>query len=145
EKSNLGTLFLDEIGKMAIELQTELLRVLKTGTFHKRRETSLTNDDVRIIAATNRNLERQAKYSHLSSYLYYRLSVFTITLPSLKERTSDIPLLVKHFVALQAAKLNMSVPKIDDSYIDLLQKHSWKGNVRELKNSIERSLILIEG
>src|SRR5690606_32063779 len=77
--------------------------------------------------------------------LYYRLSVFTITLPSLKERTADIPVLVKHFVALQAAKLNMSVPKIDDSYIDRLQKHSWKRNDRELKNSIERSLILIEG
>ncbi|WP_313369091.1 sigma-54-dependent transcriptional regulator [Sphingobacterium mizutaii] len=145
EEANQGTLFLDEIGEMPIELQAKLLRVLETGEFHKVGESRPTKVDVRVIAATNRNLEQESEDGQFRSDLYYRLSVFTITLPSLKERTSDIPLLVKHFVALQAAKLNMPVPKIDDSYIDLLQKHSWKGNVRELKNSIERSLILIEG
>lgn len=145
EEANQGTLFLDEIGEMPIELQAKLLRVLETGEFLKVGESRPTKVDVRVIAATNRNLEQESEDGQFRSDLYYRLSVFTITLPSLKERTSDIPLLVKHFVALQAAKLNMPVPKIDDSYIDLLQKHSWKGNVRELKNSIERSLILIEG
>lgn len=145
EEANQGTLFLDEIGEMPIELQAKLLRVLETGEFLKVGESRPTKVNVRVIAATNRNLEQEAEEGLFRSDLYYRLSVFTITLPSLKERTSDIPLLVKHFVALQAAKLNMPVPKIDDSYIDLLQKHTWKGNVRELKNSIERSLILIEG
>lgn len=145
EEANQGTLFLDEIGEMPIELQAKLLRVLETGEFLKVGESRPTKVDVRVIAATNRNLEQESEDGQFRSDLYYRLSVLTITLPSLKERTSDIPLLVKHFVALQAAKLNMPVPKIDDSYIDLLQKHSWKGNVRELKNSIERSLILIEG
>ncbi len=145
EEANQGTLFLDEIGEMPIELQAKLLRVLETGEFLKVGESRPTKVNVRVIAATNRNLEQQAEEGMFRSDLYYRLSVFTITLPSLKDRTSDIPLLVKHFVALQAAKLNMSVPKIDESYIDLLQKHTWKGNVRELKNSIERSLILIEG
>ncbi len=145
EEANQGTLFLDEIGEMPIELQAKLLRVLETGEFLKVGESRPTKVDVRVIAATNRNLEQESEDGQFRSDLYYRLSVFTITLPSLKERTSDIPLLVKHFVALQAAKLNMPVPKIDDSYIDLLQKHSWKGNVRELKNSTERSLILIEG
>ncbi|MBV2227422.1 MAG: sigma-54 dependent transcriptional regulator [Sphingobacterium mizutaii] len=145
EEANQGTLFLDEIGEMPIELQAKLLRVLETGEFLKVGESRPTKVNVRVIAATNRNLEQEAEEGMFRSDLYYRLSVFTITLPSLKDRTSDIPLLVKHFVALQAAKLNMPVPKIDDSYIDLLQKHTWKGNVRELKNSIERSLILIEG
>ncbi|MGX1752764.1 sigma-54-dependent transcriptional regulator [Sphingobacterium sp. NPDC055346] len=145
EEANQGTLFLDEIGEMPIELQAKLLRVLETGEFLKVGESRPTKVNVRVIAATNRNLEQEAEEGMFRSDLYYRLSVFTITLPSLKDRTSDIPLLVKHFVALQAAKLNMLVPKIDDSYIDLLQKHTWKGNVRELKNSIERSLILIEG
>ncbi|WP_313258023.1 sigma-54 dependent transcriptional regulator [Sphingobacterium sp.] len=145
EEANQGTLFLDEIGEMPIELQAKLLRVLETGEFLKVGESRPTKVNVRVIAATNRNLEQEAEEGMFRSDLYYRLSVFTITLPSLKDRTSDIPLLVKHFVALQAAKLNMPVPKIDDSFIDLLQKHTWKGNVRELKNSIERSLILIEG
>ncbi|MGX1640868.1 sigma-54-dependent transcriptional regulator [Sphingobacterium sp. NPDC055431] len=145
EEANQGTLFLDEIGEMPIELQAKLLRVLETGEFLKVGESRPTKVNVRVIAATNRNLEQEAEEGMFRSDLYYRLSVFTITLPSLKDRTSDIPLLVKHFVALQAAKLNMPIPKIDDSYIDLLQKHTWKGNVRELKNSIERSLILIEG
>ena len=145
EEANQGTLFLDEIGEMPIELQAKLLRVLETGEFLKVGESRPTKVNVRVIAATNRNLEQEAEEGMFRSDLYYRLSVFTITLPSLKDRSSDIPLLVKHFVALQAAKLNMSVPKIDESYIDLLQKHTWKGNVRELKNSIERSLILIEG
>jgi len=145
EEANQGTLFLDEIGEMPVELQAKLLRVLETGEFLKVGESRPTKVNVRVIAATNRNLEQEAEEGMFRSDLYYRLSVFAITLPSLKERTSDIPLLVKHFVALQAAKLNMPVPKIDDSYIDLLQKHTWKGNVRELKNSIERSLILIEG
>lgn len=145
EEANQGTLFLDEIGEMPIELQAKLLRVLETGEFLKVGESRPTKVNVRVIAATNRNLEQEAEEGMFRSDLYYRLSVFTITLPSLKDRTSDIPLLVKHFVALQAAKLNMPIPKIDDSYIDLLQKHTWKGNVRELKNSIERSLILIDG
>ncbi|WFB65180.1 sigma-54 dependent transcriptional regulator [Sphingobacterium sp. WM] len=145
EEANQGTLFLDEIGEMPIELQAKLLRVLETGEFLRVGESKPTKVDVRVIAATNRNLEQESEEGLFRSDLYYRLSVFTIGLPALKDRISDIPLLIKYFVGLQSAKLNMPIPKIDDTYISLLQNHYWKGNVRELKNSIERSLILIEG
>ncbi|MGJ1206257.1 sigma-54-dependent transcriptional regulator [Sphingobacterium lactis] len=145
EEADKGTLFLDEIGEMPLELQAKLLRVLETGEFLKVGETKPKKVDVRIIAATNRNLEEEAAAGNFRSDLYYRLSVFTITLPSLNERPSDIPLLVDHFVGIHAQKLNLNIPQIAPSYVEALEKHAWKGNVRELKNIIERSLILMEG
>ena len=145
EEANDGTLFLDEIGEMPLELQAKLLRVLETGEFLKVGETTPTKVNVRLIAATNRNLEQEAEEGHFREDLYYRISVFTINLPALKDRKSDIPLLIEHFVKVNAAKMNVQIPKVEQSYIDLLGKHNWKGNVRELKNVIERSLILIEG
>jgi len=145
EEANQGTLFLDEIGEMPLELQAKLLRVLETGEFLKVGETLATKVNVRVIAATNRNLEQLSEEGLFREDLYYRLSVFTILLPSLKERVSDIPLLIKYFVGLNAVKMNIKEPIIEDSYIEILKKHYWKGNVRELKNIIERSLILIEG
>ncbi|SEF76019.1 sigma-54-dependent transcriptional regulator [Sphingobacterium lactis] len=145
EEADKGTLFLDEIGEMPLELQAKLLRVLETGEFLKVGETKPKKVDVRIIAATNRNLEEEAAAGNFRSDLYYRLSVFTITLPSLNERPSDIPLLVDHFVGIHAQKLNRNIPQIAPSYVAALEKHAWKGNVRELKNIIERSLILMEG
>lgn len=145
EEANDGTLFLDEIGEMPLELQAKLLRVLETGEFLKVGETTPTKVNVRLIGATNRNLEQEAEEGHFREDLYYRISVFTINLPALKDRKSDIPLLIEHFVKVNAAKMNVQIPKVEQSYIDLLGKHNWKGNVRELKNVIERSLILIEG
>lgn len=145
EEANDGTLFLDEIGEMPLELQAKLLRVLETGEFLKVGETTPTKVNVRLIAATNRNLEQEAEEGHFREDLYYRISVFTINLPALKDRKSDIPLLIEHFVKVNAAKMNVQIPEVEQSYIDLLGKHNWKGNVRELKNVIERSLILIEG
>lgn len=145
EEANDGTLFLDEIGEMPLELQAKLLRVLETGEFLKVGETTPTKVNVRLIAATNRNLEQEAEEGHFREDLYYRISVFTINLPALKDRKSDIPLLIEHFVKVNAAKMNVQIPKVEQTYIDLLGKHNWKGNVRELKNVIERSLILIEG
>lgn len=145
EEANDGTLFLDEIGEMPLELQAKLLRVLETGEFLKVGETTPTKVNVRLIAATNRNLEQEAEEGHFREDLYYRISVFTINLPALKDRKSDIPLLIEHLVKVNAAKMNVQIPEVEQSYIDLLGKHNWKGNVRELKNVIERSLILIEG
>ncbi len=145
EEANDGTLFLDEIGEMPLELQAKLLRVLETGEFLKVGETTPTKVNVRLIAATNRNLEQEAEEGHFREDLYYRISVFTINLPALKDRKSDIPLLIEYFVKVNAAKMNIQIPKVEQTYIDLLGKHNWKGNVRELKNVIERSLILIEG
>jgi DNA-binding NtrC family response regulator len=145
EEANYGTLFLDEIGEMPLELQAKLLRVLETGEFLKVGETTPTKVNVRLIAATNRNLEQEAEEGRFREDLYYRISVFTISLPALKDRKSDIPLLIEHFVKVNAAKMNIQIPKVEQTYIDLLGKHNWKGNVRELKNVIERSLILIEG
>ncbi|WP_156308554.1 sigma-54-dependent transcriptional regulator [Sphingobacterium endophyticum] len=145
EEANNGTLFLDEIGEMPIELQSKLLRVLETGEFLKVGESKPTKVDVRIIAATNRNLELESEEGGFRSDLYYRLSVFTIEIPSLDNRKDDIPFLVNYFVGLHSVKLNLLPPKISDSYINLLVNHSWKGNIRELKNIIERSLILLDG
>lgn len=145
EEANGGTIFLDEMGEMPLELQAKMLRVLETGEFLKVGDSKVTRVNVRVIAATNRELEKEAEEGHFRSDLFYRLSVFSIKLPSLKERTGDIPLLVRHFVGIQAAKMNRKVPKISDDYISALDGRLWKGNVRELKNIIERSLILMEG
>ncbi|MGN5954201.1 sigma-54-dependent transcriptional regulator [Sphingobacterium lactis] len=145
EEANGGTIFLDEMGEMPLELQAKMLRVLETGEFLKVGDSKVTRVNVRVIAATNRELEKEAEEGHFRSDLFYRLSVFSIKLPSLKERTGDIPLLVRHFVGIQAAKMNRKVPKISEDYISALDGRLWKGNVRELKNIIERSLILMEG
>jgi two-component system NtrC family response regulator len=145
EEANTGTLFLDEIGEMDINLQAKLLRVLETREFIKVGDTKLTKADVRIIAATNKNLLQEVSAGHFREDLFYRLNAFTIVLPALRERKSDIPILAKHFLQVYHEKINPQVKSIRKDFLDVLKKHEWKGNIRELKNIIERSLIVSNG
>ncbi|MBL7746959.1 MAG: sigma-54-dependent Fis family transcriptional regulator [Chitinophagaceae bacterium] len=142
EEANGGTIFLDEIGEMPAELQARLLRVLETGEFIKIGDTKTLKVDVRIIAATNRDLRQEIETGQFRSDLFYRLSVFQITLPSLRERLKDIPVLAEFFTDLFAAKTNKSTPLLQKEYLEALQQYNWPGNIRELKNIIERSVIL---
>lgn len=144
EEANHGTIFLDEVGDMSSELQAKVLRVLESGEYFKVGESKTSKTDVRVIAATNRSLEKEIANGTFRADLFYRLSVFQITLPPLRERREDIPLLVKHFTALFAAKMNKKITSVSDDYLSIVQQHSWQGNIRELKNVIERSVILAE-
>ena len=145
EMANKGTIFLDEIGEMAFDLQAKLLRILETGEFIKIGDTKPTKVDVRIIAATNRDLEKEIEQGHFREDLFYRLSVFQIHLPALRERVEDIPLHIKAFVSAFSSKMGKNIRTISPEYIDVLKKRAWKGNVRELRNAIERSLIIADG
>jgi two-component system, NtrC family, response regulator len=142
EEANEGSIFLDEIGEMPVELQAKLLRVLETGEFIKVGDTKTLKVNVRIIAATNRDLQKEIESGHFRSDLFYRLSVFQIVLPALRERAKDILALAKHFTSLFAAKTNKAIPALQKEYVDALQHYYWPGNIRELKNIIERSVIL---
>ena len=144
EEAHEGTIFLDEIGEMAIDLQAKILRVLETKEFIKIGETKSQKIDVRIIAATNRILEKEIETEHFRRDLFYRLSVFQIHLPPLRERFSDIKLFVDEFVNLFATKSNKRINTISPDYLKLLEQNSWKGNIRELRNVIERSVILTD-
>ncbi|GGG94684.1 sigma-54-dependent Fis family transcriptional regulator [Parapedobacter pyrenivorans] len=140
-----GTVFLDEIGEMAHDLQAKLLRVLETGEFLMVGDTVPTRVDIRVIAATNRNLMEEIEQGHFRSDLYYRLSIFTITLPALRERVSDIKPLAEYFAEVFALKMNKRRSVLSEDYVASLKTHPWKGNIRELKNVIERSTILSDG
>lgn len=144
EEANGGTVFLDEIGEMPLALQAKLLRVLETGEFLKVGDSKTTKVNVRIIAATNRDLQEEIKKGTFREDLYYRISVFSISLPPLRERVADIELLADYFLeqfAIKAGKKNMRFSK---PYLEALKLHAWKGNIRELKNVIERSVILTD-
>jgi two-component system NtrC family response regulator len=145
EEAHTGTLFLDEIGEMPIELQAKLLRVLESSEFIKVGDTKSSKVDVRIIAATNRNLQDEIKEGKFREDLFYRLNVFSITLPPLRERKKDIPLLAEHFLKVFAQKTNRHLEGMDKEFLSHLQQHDWKGNIRELKNVLERAVILAEG
>ncbi|MDE1193042.1 MAG: sigma-54 dependent transcriptional regulator [Arachidicoccus sp.] len=142
EEADNGTIFLDEIGEMASDLQAKLLRVLESGEFIKIGETTPTKVSVRVIAATNRDLEKEIEQGNFRSDLYYRLSAFTISLPALRERKQDIPLLANNFAQIFATKSNKRSIKLSKEYLLALENHAWKGNIRELKNVIERSILL---
>ncbi len=142
EEANGGTVFLDEIGEMALDLQAKLLRVLETGSFLKVGDSKPTQVDVRIVAATNRNLKAEIEAKNFREDLYYRISTFTIELPALNERRSDIPLLTDFFIVQLSKKINRRITGVEAAYSEALQKHHWKGNIRELKNVLERSVIL---
>jgi len=144
EEADKGTLFLDEIGEMNIDLQSKLLRVLETSEFIKVGDTKPVKVNVRIISATNRDLAQEIKEGRFREDLYYRLNVFTIQLPSLKERNEDIPLLAKFYADMFAVKTNNRVKTMGDGFVKALQRHYWKGNIRELKNVMERAVILEE-
>ena len=145
EEANKGTIFLDELGEMDVLLQAKLLRVLESGTFLKVGETKETKVDVRIIAATNRDLEQEAADGNFRLDLYYRLSVFKIELPALRERPADIPLLAEHFIGMTTRRMGLERLRMADDFKKCLTDHPWKGNIRELKNVIERSVILADG
>lgn len=144
EEAHEGTIFLDEIGEMPVNLQAKILRVLETKEFLKIGETKSQKVDVRIIAATNRILEKEIETENFRRDLFYRLSVFQIHLPPLRERISDIKLFVDKFVNLFATKSNKRINTISPDYLKLLEQNSWKGNIRELRNVIERSVILTD-
>ena len=145
EEANGGTLFLDEIGEMPLELQAKLLRILETNEFIKIGDTKPTRSDFRLIAATNKDLQKESEEQRFRSDLFYRLNVFQIKLPALRERVKDIEALAKHFVQQYSAKINKPALKIDAGFLQRLQQYKWPGNIRELKNIIERTVILSDG
>lgn len=144
EEADGGTIFLDEIGEMSLDLQAKLLRVLETGTFIKVGDTKLIKVDVRIISATNRDLSKEANEGHFRSDLFYRLSVFQIALPPLRERKTDIEVLARFFAKDFAKKFNISIADLQEDFLSKLTNYEWQGNIRELRNVIERTIILNE-
>jgi formate hydrogenlyase transcriptional activator len=145
ELANNGTLFLDEVGDLPLELQPKLLRVLQDQEFERLGATRTIRVNVRLIAATNWDLAKSVSQGRFRNDLFYRLSVFPIRMPALRERTGDIPLLVKHFVQVFSRRMNKKIETIPSELITALTKWEWPGNVRELEHFIERSVILSEG
>lgn len=144
EEADNGTIFLDEIGEMAFELQAKLLRILETGEYIKIGDTKPTRVNVRVVAATNRNLPEEITAGRFREDLFYRLSVFQIHLPPLRERAGDVRILAKAFVKDFSARLARPVTEITPAFLEALEQQPWKGNIRELRNVIERSLIVCE-
>ncbi len=142
DEANGGTLFLDEVGELAPEAQAKLLRVLESQTFTRLGDTKLTTVNVRLVAATNRDLKAEADAGRFRPDLYYRLSVFTITVPPLRARPADVPALARHFLRTFATKLKKELPGLTDECLQRLSRYPWPGNVRELKNVLERAAIL---
>ncbi|HEY4195295.1 MAG TPA: sigma-54 dependent transcriptional regulator [Mucilaginibacter sp.] len=145
EEANGGTIFLDEIGELDHELQAKLLRVLESQQFIKIGDTKPTHVNVRILAATNRDLQKESEENHFRSDLFYRLSVFQIVLPALRERKKDIGLLAEFFMQYFSSKVKNQVSSLSPVFIEKLEAYTWPGNIRELKNVIERAVILCDG
>ncbi|MEG0796476.1 MAG: sigma-54 dependent transcriptional regulator [Odoribacter sp.] len=145
EEADKGTFFLDEIGEMPFDLQAKLLRVLENGEFIKVGDTKPIKVNVRVIAATNRDLQKEIEAGNFREDLYYRLSVFRIQLPPLRERTGDIELYARSFVKMFEPIIGKHIIDLTAEYVDALKCYVWKGNVRELKNAIERSMIIADG
>ena len=145
ELANGGTLFLDEIGELPLAMQSKLLRVLQEREFERVGESRTRTADVRVIAATNRDLQEEVEAGRFRQDLFYRLSVFPVTIPPLRERREDIPKLAQHFVAQSARRLKRRPPRVPRAALDELTAHSWPGNVRELQNVVERAMILWQG
>ena len=145
EVAHGGSLFLDEIGELPLEVQAKLLRVLQTGEFERLGSSKTVKGDVRLIAATNRDLEREVREGRFRADLYYRLSVFPITLPPLRDRREDVPLLVWHFVVRRQAALGRDVKRVPERLMRAFTAYDWPGNVRELENVVERALIMTSG
>ena len=142
EMANGGTLFLDEVGTIALKTQVELLRVLETKEFTRLGGTRSTRVDFRVVCATNQNLEKLVEDGRFREDLYYRLNVFSIYLPPLRERREDIPLLARHFLQKYSLQMNKGFTEISPEAMDLLVRHEWPGNVRELANAVERALVV---
>jgi transcriptional regulator with PAS, ATPase and Fis domain len=142
EKADGGTMFLDEIGDMPLEMQGKLLRVLQAGEVKPVGDVVTRRVRVRVIAATNRDLEAAIQRGEFREDLFYRFNTFTITLPPLRERVEDLPVLAYHFLRSAAAKVNKKVERITAEALDLLNRYGWPGNLRELENIIERAVVL---
>ena len=144
EEAQNGTLFLDEIGEMPLELQSKMLRVLESGEFIKMGDTKISNSNFRLIAATNRDLKEESHLGNFREDLYFRLNVFEIHLPPLRERKADIRDLSRFYIDKFSTKMNLKNISVSEDFYKKLENNSWKGNIRELKNTLERSLILME-
>ncbi|MBV8415511.1 MAG: sigma 54-interacting transcriptional regulator [Verrucomicrobia bacterium] len=145
EVASGGTLFLDEVGEIPLELQSKLLRVLQEKSYERVGEDRTRQTDVRIIAATNRDLEKEVAAGRFREDLYYRLNVFPLQIAPLRERKEDIPLLATHFVELLVNELGCLNPRLTRAGVDSLQSYNWPGNIRELRNVIERAVICARG
>jgi transcriptional regulator with GAF, ATPase, and Fis domain len=145
EIANRATLFLDEIGELPLELQPKLLRVIESGEFERLGSSETKKVDVRIIAATNRNLEEEVRKGRFREDLWYRLNIFPITMPPLRDRMEDIPLLVKFYVNKISKRMGKSIEMVPVSVMDALQGYHWPGNIRELENVLERAVISSSG
>jgi formate hydrogenlyase transcriptional activator len=145
EVANGGTLFLDEIGDIPLELQAKLLRVLQEGEFERLGSTQTIRVNVRVVTATNGDLWKLVSEKRFRSDLYYRLNVFPIPIPPLRDRAEDIPVLIRHFVARYAERMEKRIDRIPLAVMDVLAAYCWPGNIRELQNFIERSVILTPG
>src|SRR5882757_8228765 len=145
ERANKGTLFLDEIGDLPLELQPKLLRVMQEREFERLGGAATVHTDVRVIGATNRNLLDMVNERQFRADLFYRLNVFPIELPPLRNRPEDSPLLVRHFAMDYADRMRKPIQAISEEFMAGLERHPWPGNIRELQNFVERSLILSTG
>ena len=144
EEADRGTLFLDEIGELPAQLQVKLLRVLQDGEIRRIGESKSIQIDVRIVAATVKDLSREVNESHFREDLFYRLNVLPIHIPPLRERKEDIPLLIQHFIGKHNQSMNKNVAGIDHKALEALMNYKWYGNVRELENTIERAIVLAD-
>jgi two-component system, NtrC family, nitrogen regulation response regulator NtrX len=144
ELAHKGTIFLDEVGDMSLRTQAKVLRVLQEGEVERIGSQRTIQVDVRVIAATNKNLEEAIERGEFREDLYFRLSVIPVQVPPLRERTEDIPVLIRHFVGQFAAENNYKRKTFADDTMKVLAQHPWRGNVRELRNTIERLLIMVE-
>ncbi len=145
ELANRGTILLDEVGELPLELQPKLLRVLQSGQLERLGSPRTIDVDVRIIAATNRDLLDEARQGRFRRDLYYRLNVFPLTLPSLRDRRDDIPLLVRHLVERHSRALKKRIDTVPPAVVHALESYDWPGNIRELENVIQRAIILSSG
>jgi two-component system nitrogen regulation response regulator NtrX len=145
EQADRGTIFLDEVGDMSLKTQAKVLRVLQEGEVERLGSAKTVNVDVRVIAATNKNLEEEIEKGNFREDLYFRLAVIPIFVPPLRERPDDVPLLVKHFLNQLSRENNRRPKQITPAALDVLKRYRWRGNIRELRNTIERLMIMSEG
>jgi transcriptional regulator with GAF, ATPase, and Fis domain len=145
ELADKATIFLDEVGEIPLELQTKLLRVLQEGEFERLGSTRTLKVNARVVAATNRDLEREVREGRFRSDLFYRLKVFPIALPALRERPQDIPLLVSYFVKKFSGAMGRKVESVPAKAMEMLKSYPWPGNIRELEHVVERAVILSQG
>ncbi|HTC72941.1 MAG TPA: sigma-54 dependent transcriptional regulator, partial [Solirubrobacteraceae bacterium] len=145
EQADRGTIFLDEVGDMSAKTQAKVLRVLQEGEVERLGSARTIKVDVRVIAATNKNLEEEIERGHFREDLYFRLAVIPIHVPPLRERPEDVPLLVRHYMEYFARDNNVRPKRITPAALEVLQRHRWKGNIRELRNTVERLMIMTAG